>query len=114
MLTFADGSHQQERLHLFEPVSTTASIERVIRRLMERFVIKSAVCRVEIGVTHLVSNAPRQLELFTQKPVRQQLIDLAHLLTDRYRGADFLQSETRDADALDLERRVHFRKVNVS
>jgi nucleotidyltransferase/DNA polymerase involved in DNA repair len=114
ILNFADGSQQHECLHLLEPVSIAKNIERVLSRLMERFDVKAGIVRIEVQLAHLVSSMPRQLELFTSKPARQQLLDLTQVLAERYQQVDFWEPEVTNRHLLALERRVGFRRVSGS
>lgn len=114
ILKFADETCPRETLHLLEPVSTAANLERVIKRLLERFTLTHALVGVEVQLAHLVTSKPRQLELFTAKPVRQQLIDLTQVLAERFQHVDFLEGELAERGSLALERRVHFRSVKLS
>jgi len=114
IITFEGGACQRETLHLIEPVSLAKHIERTIKRLFERFTFNRDVVRVEVQLAHLVSNTPRQLELFTAKPARQQLIDLTQVLSERFQQVEFVEGAIAEGESLALERRVHFRRMNIS
>jgi DNA polymerase IV len=113
MLAFDDGTSQHECLHLLEPVSLADNIARVLDQLVERMRIRAGIVGIEVHLAHLTSSHPRQLELFTRKSARTQLIDLTQALARRYPGAAFLEAEVAPHELLP-ERRIHFRQIEVS
>ncbi len=113
-VTFEDLSRHTERLHLLEPVATAKSIARVIGQLLDRITWHGGVMRIEVQLAHLMSAVPRQLELFTHKPARQQLIDMTGVLIERHGKAGFYEAELSEGDALVLEKRGTLRKWSVS
>jgi hypothetical protein len=71
------------------------------------------ITAVEVTVMQFVSAAPRQLELLTHRPARQQLIDLTPALVERY-GERFYEAVLSERSALLPERRFYLRCVNAS
>jgi len=112
-LTFERGEMRSEELFLLEPVATARGIAESINRLIERMPTTSGITSIEVCLAHLVSAAPRQLELFRDQPARTALIDLAHILTERY-GGHCYQAELRDRGAILLERRFALKRIDAS
>jgi DNA polymerase-4 len=114
----ARGNTYTERLHLLQPVAGAKGIAATIGQLIERMRLTASgreegIASIEICLTHLVSSAPRQLALFTHKPARQELIDLAAILAERY-GDCFYEAVIQEQGAILPERRFRFLRVNAS
>jgi hypothetical protein len=67
---------------------------------------------IEICASHLVPSLPRQLELFTQRPLRQQLIDLSAALAVQYPAVRFYEILPGIPASLLPERRFMLRRVD--
>ena len=112
-IEYERGIGAVERLHLIEPVATARGIAQALQPLVERClpsVERGGITRVEIRLQQLVSAAPRQLDLLTHRPARQQLIDLLPALVERY-GACFYEAQIDEAGALLPERRFSLRQA---
>ena len=112
-IEYERGSGAVERLHLIEPVVTARGIAAALQPLVERClpsVEQGGITRIEIRLQQLVSAAPRQLDLLTHRPARQQLIDLLPALVERY-GACFYEAQIDEAGALLPERRFSLRQA---
>ncbi len=117
-LKVAHGETHAEELHLLQPVASASGIAEAAMRLLERMRLNPSAREdglemLEMCLTHLVSSAPRQLELFTHKPARQELIDLAAVLVQRYGGC-FYEAVAQEQGAILPERRFRFLRVDVS
>jgi hypothetical protein len=112
-LTFEDGGVRVERLHLLQPVASAAGIARTINQLLERSPVTQGIAEIEVTLAHLVPNIPRQLELFTHRPGRQKLYDLARALAARH-GDCFYEAELAERGSLLPERRFHLRQMAAS
>lgn len=108
-----DGSRQTEHLHLLAPAAGSTSIARVLQQLLERIRLKRGIVEVEICAAHLVPNIARQLALFTHRPGRAELLDLARILTARH-GECFYEVTSADRESLLPERRFRLLKVDAS
>jgi len=100
-------------LYLLRPIGSSGSIARTIQQLIERIKLPKGVCGLEVCAAHLVPNIPRQLELFTHKPGRAQLIDLARVLAARH-GSCFYEAAAEESESLLPERRFRLYKVDAS
>ncbi|MBK9745764.1 MAG: hypothetical protein IPO91_03200 [Chloroflexi bacterium] len=112
------GQTFTEQLHLLQPVASAQGIVATVQPLLARMPLQfqdagDGVISVEISLTHLVSAQPRQLELFTHKPARQELIDLAAVLAQRY-GDCFYEAVTAERGAILPERRFRFQRIEAS
>lgn len=112
-LAFEQGVSRSEELFLLEPVATARGIAESIHHLVERIPTTSGITLIEVCLAHLVSAAPRQLELFRDQPARTALIDLARVLKERY-GDHCYQAELRDRSAILLERRFALKRMDAS
>ncbi len=109
------GTGAVERLHLIQPVATARGIAGALQPLVERCLPtgeQGGITRIEIRLQQLVSAAPRQLDLLTHRPARQQLIDLLPALVERY-GACFYEAQIDEAGALLPERRFSLHQAGV-
>ena len=94
-------------------MATARGIAQALQPLVERClpsVEQGGITRIEITLQQLVSAAPRQLDLLTHRPARQQLIDLLPALVERY-GACFYEAQIDEAGALLPERRFSLRQA---
>lgn len=112
------GQTFTEQIHLLQPVASAQGLVATVQPLLERMPIQfqdsgDGIISVDISLTHLVSSQPRQLELFTHKPARQELIDLAAVLTQRY-GDCFYEAVTAERGAILPERRFRFQRIEAS
>ncbi|MBK9750815.1 MAG: hypothetical protein IPO91_29190 [Chloroflexi bacterium] len=112
-LTPERGAAHSEELFLIEPVATARGIAESIQRLLERLPTTQPITSLEVCLAHLVSAAPRQLELFRDQPARTALLDLARVLNERY-GDHCYRTELRDRGAILLERRFALRRIDAS
>ena len=111
-IEFERGKPAVERLHLLQPVATAKGIADALQPLIERSGLatrRGGITRIEIALMQFVSAAPRQLELLTHRPARQQLIDLTPALIERY-GARFYEVQLIGKTLLP-ERRFHLHQV---
>ena len=102
-----------QQQHLFQPVQTAKGIAQEVQRLIERIPASTpnkAIIGIEISAMQFVSGAPRQLELLTHRPARQQLIDLTPALVERY-GPCFYEAVLAEQPTLITERRFHLRQI---
>ena len=109
-LTFERGAPAVERIHLLQPVQTAQGIAQALQPLIARTVSGKDIAGIEVTVMQLVSAAPRQLELLTHRPARQQLLDLTPALVERY-GARFYEAVLTEPATLIAERRFHLRRL---
>jgi hypothetical protein len=109
-LSFERDASAVERIHLLQPVQTAQGIAQALQPLIARTVSGQAIVGVEVTVMQLVSAAPRQLELLTHRPARQQLLDLTPALVERY-GLRFYEALLSEQATLLAERRFHLRRL---
>jgi len=117
-IQFKRSQTQTERLHLLQPVASAQGIAATVQTLIARMdlgfqIADNGITTIDLGLTHLVSAKPRQLELFTHKPARQELIDLAAVLAQRY-GDCFYEAVTAERGAILPERRFRLQRVDAS
>jgi nucleotidyltransferase/DNA polymerase involved in DNA repair len=102
-----------EHLHLLQPVASAQGIAQALQPLLARTTVGQGIVGIEITLMQFVSAAPRQLELLTHRPARQQLIDLTPALVERY-GRRFYEAALTDTNTLLDERRFHLRRIGGS
>jgi nucleotidyltransferase/DNA polymerase involved in DNA repair len=110
ILHFPGGRQRTERLHLLQSVSSAESLNTTLLQLIDRRTLTQAITRLDVRLAHLVSAMPRQLELFTDKPQRQSLLELAEVLSKRY-GHCFYQGALADTQSLLPEERFRAYRV---
>lgn len=108
------GKPLSQSMHLFEPVTSSRAIGDSVLRMLDRMKLAQAVTGIELCASHLVPAMPRQLELFSERPLRHQLLDLASALAAQHRTLNFLQVLPVMPTSLLPERRFHFRHIDVS
>jgi DNA polymerase IV len=111
---FETGDSVTESLHLLLPIASAKGIAEVMQQLMERMKQTAGIASIEVQLSHLVPNIPRQLELFTDKPVRQQVIQIADALVARHGAQPFYWTVLDHPYSLFPERRFELRRVDVS
>jgi hypothetical protein len=112
-LYFEQDKSRVEQLHLLHPIAGTATLARTIQQLFERFRLTGGITGLEVSAAHLVPNIPQQLDLFSHKPGRAQMIDMAQLLVARH-GAYFYEVTADEPGSLLPERRFRFLRVDAS
>ncbi len=105
-LTFAKGKTQRDAQVLLKPIAASDDIGRSLLQILERMAPAREITEVHVTLTHLVPNIPRQMELFTHKPTRVQLIDLVAVLVARH-GEHFFEAVPHTPQSLLPERRFH-------
>jgi DNA polymerase IV len=113
-LEFETGTMVTESLHLLLPVASAKGIAEVMQQLMARVKQNAAITSLEVRLAHLVPNIPRQLELFPDKPARQQLIQIADALVARHGAQACCWTSVDRPYSLFPERRFVLRRVDVS
>jgi hypothetical protein len=59
-----------------------------------------------------VPSLPRQLELFSARPLRQQIIDVTRALAEQYPQVDFYHIQTAAPESLLPERRFRLQRID--
>ncbi|MBK8137684.1 MAG: hypothetical protein IPK52_18025 [Chloroflexi bacterium] len=108
-LHFERGATRTERIQRVQPFADCAELRRTLFALLDKAGVDSPVGAVSVTLNRLAALTLRQLELFTQKPRKQAILDLAAALTERY-GTHFYTAEVV-GESLLPERR--FRLVNL-
>jgi nucleotidyltransferase/DNA polymerase involved in DNA repair len=108
------GKPVHEEMHLFEPVTSARAIGEAVLQLLDRMNLAKSVTGIQLCASHLVPSLPRQLELFSHRPVRQQLIDLTSALATQYPSVRFYEILSGVSESLLPERRFALRRVNSS
>lgn len=112
---FERGATRSERLQRVQPLSESADLRRTLYALLDKAAPDAPVCALTVTLAHLSAVAPRQLDLFNQRPRGQATLDLAVELTKRY-GPHFFTAELAAASVLP-ERRfrlIQFDRKDVS
>jgi nucleotidyltransferase/DNA polymerase involved in DNA repair len=107
------GKSRVENLHLLQSVASAAGIARTIQQLLERVKLTKGVTGLEVCLAHLVPNVPHQLELFTHRPARTQIINLVRVLVARH-GECFYEAEMDEPTSLLPERRFRLIRMTAS
>jgi nucleotidyltransferase/DNA polymerase involved in DNA repair len=108
------GKPLSQEMHLFEPVTSARAIGESVLQLLDRMKLAKPVTSIQICASHLVPSLPRQLELFSHRPVRQQLIDLTRALAAQYPSVRFYDILPGVTSSLLPERRFVLRRVHLS
>lgn len=111
-LGFERGKPLTQELHLFEPVTSRRAIAEEAGKLLERIKPTQPVVELEICAAHLVPSLPRQLELFSARPLRQQIIDVTRALAEQYPQVDFYHIQTAAPESLLPERRFRLQRID--
>jgi nucleotidyltransferase/DNA polymerase involved in DNA repair len=113
-LEFEQGKPAHQDMHLFEPVTSSRAIGESVLTLLDRMKAAKPITGIEICASHLVPALPRQLELFTQRPLRQQLVDLSAALAAQYPAVRLYEILPGTPGSLLPERRFTLRRVDAS
>lgn len=108
------GKPLHQEMHLFEPVTSARAIGESVLQLLDRMKLAKPVVGIEICASHLVPSLPRQLELFSHRPVRQQLLDLTSALATQYPSVRFYEILPGVSQSLLPELRFALRRVSIS
>lgn len=100
--------------HLFEPVTSSRAIGDSVLQMLNRVKLAQALTGIELCASHLVPAMPTQLELFSERPMRHQLLDLASALAAQHGTLSFLQVRPVAPTSLLPERRFHLRHIDAS
>lgn len=97
------GATRTERIQRVQPFSACGDLRRALFSLLDKADITEPVGALSVSLNRLSAAIPRQLEMFTQRPRKQAVLDLAAELSKRC-GPCFFTAELRDG-ALLPERR---------
>ena len=111
-LSFERGKPLTQELHLFEPATSRRAITEEADKLHARMKPDQPVVEIELCAAHLVPSLARQLDLFSARPLHQQILDVTQALAAQHPGVDFYQVQPAAADSLLPERRFHLLRIN--
>lgn len=111
-LSFERGKPLTQELHLFEPATSRRAITEEAGKLLDRMKPDQPVVEIELCAAHLVPSLARQLDLFSARPLHQQIIDVTQALAAQHPGVDFYQVQPAAADSLLPERRFQLLRIN--